>query len=83
MGIPLVMARSDIGAQSIRLSTDESDRWQFEGQVSPKLDGCLEVDLGSSASTRPSSAPDGAALPGPSFAPSLQRLRPCRDHKPN
>jgi hypothetical protein len=72
MGIRLVVARSDIGARSIRLNTDGSDRWQFEGQVSPELDGCLEVDLGSSsASTRLAGAPDGAALPGPCFAPSL------------
>jgi hypothetical protein len=52
MGIPPLMARSDIGARSIRLSTDRSDRWQFDGQVSPKLDGCLELDLGSPTSTR-------------------------------
>jgi hypothetical protein len=36
MGIRLVVARSDIGARSIRLSTDGSDRWQFDGQVSPR-----------------------------------------------
>jgi hypothetical protein len=35
MGIRLLMARSDIGERSIRLSTEGSDRWQFDGQVGP------------------------------------------------
>src|SRR5215207_8228903 len=74
MGIPLVVARSDIGARSIRLSTDGSDRWQFEDRSAPSsTDASRSTWVVGFDQTLPV-APDGAALPRRSFALSLQRL---------
>jgi hypothetical protein len=39
------------GGQELRLDGDGSGRWQINGAAAPHLDGCLDVDLESSAFT--------------------------------
>ena len=46
-----VRGRSAHGATSSTLQTDGAGHWQVDGQDAPQLDGCLDVDLESSAMT--------------------------------
>jgi uncharacterized protein len=44
-------SRSAAGEHERRLETDGSGRWRIDGAPAPALDGCLDVDLESSALT--------------------------------
>lgn len=57
----VVTGRSEAGTRSTVLQADGTGRWQVDGAPAPYLDGCLDVDLESSAMTN--------ALP-------VHRLRP-------
>ena len=46
-----VHGRSDAGALLLALQTDGDGRWQVNGVPAPLLDGCMDVDLESSAMT--------------------------------
>jgi len=46
-----VTARSDTGSSTRLLETDGQGRWSIDGEPAPHLDGCLDVDLESSALT--------------------------------
>jgi uncharacterized protein len=46
-----VAGRSARGRHELRLDGDGSGRWQVDGAAAPHLDGCLDVDLESSAFT--------------------------------
>lgn len=46
-----VTNRSVDGARTTVLEADEDGRWRVDGVVAPLLDGCLDVDLESSAMT--------------------------------
>jgi hypothetical protein len=46
-----VHGRSDAGASSLFLEADGAGHWQVGGALAPYLDGCLDVDLESSAMT--------------------------------
>ena len=46
-----VRGRSGAGALSLALRTDGEGHWQVNGVPAPDLDGCLDVDLESSAMT--------------------------------
>ena len=46
-----VVGRSTSGARSTLLETDGHGRWLVDGVAAPHLDGCLDVDLESSAMT--------------------------------
>ena len=46
-----IAGRSELGAQSVRLDADGLGHWQVDGEVASHLDGCLDVDLESSAMT--------------------------------
>jgi hypothetical protein len=46
-----VVGRSADGAREISLDGDGAGRWQINGAAAPFLDGCLDVDLESSALT--------------------------------
>lgn len=46
-----VSALSSAGEQAVTIETDGSGRWQVDGVARPELDGCLDVDLESSACT--------------------------------
>ncbi|HEY3943591.1 MAG TPA: putative glycolipid-binding domain-containing protein [Solirubrobacteraceae bacterium] len=46
-----VSGRSASGTQKLRLEADGAGRWRTNGAVAPHLDGCLDVDLESSALT--------------------------------
>ncbi|ROR65052.1 putative glycolipid-binding domain-containing protein [Agrococcus jenensis] len=39
------------GVREVRLRRDEGDRWTVDGEHRPELDGCVDVDLESSAVT--------------------------------
>jgi hypothetical protein len=43
--------RSTAGEHEVTMKTDGSGRWQINGAAAPTLDGCLDVDLESSAVT--------------------------------
>jgi hypothetical protein len=43
--------RSTAGEHEVTVKTDGSGRWQINGAATPVLDGCLDVDLESSAMT--------------------------------
>src|SRR5689334_19518726 len=43
--------RSARGRHALRLDADGSGRWRIDGAAAPLLDGCLDVDLESSALT--------------------------------
>jgi uncharacterized protein len=43
--------RSALGRHGLRLDADGSGRWRINGAAAPHLDGCLDVDLESSAFT--------------------------------
>ena len=47
----LVTGRSVSGSNELRLEANGAGRWQVNGVASPHLDGCLDVDLESSALT--------------------------------
>jgi hypothetical protein len=46
-----VVGRSAEGARELSLDADGAGRWQIDGAAAPELDGCLDVDLESSALT--------------------------------
>ena len=46
-----VVGRSTAGEHELRLSGDGAGHWQINGVVTPALEGCLDVDLESSALT--------------------------------
>jgi uncharacterized protein len=46
-----VTARTSAGARSALLESDGAGHWQVDGSPAPQLDGCLDVDLESSAMT--------------------------------
>ena len=46
-----VSGRSASGARELRLETDGAGGWRINGATAPSLDGCLDVDLESSALT--------------------------------
>ncbi len=46
-----VDVRSDLGQFAVRLTADGLGHWQVDGRDAPWLDGCLDVDLESSAAT--------------------------------
>jgi hypothetical protein len=46
-----VWGRSTDGERVVSLACDGSTRWQVDGSERPELDGCLDVDLESSACT--------------------------------
>src|SRR4051795_2547748 len=46
-----VAGRSGAGSRSVLLETDGGGRWHVDGGSAPHLDGCLDVDLESSAMT--------------------------------
>ncbi len=43
--------RSSRGESSVRLQVDDAGRWSVNGSAAPELDGCVDVDLESSACT--------------------------------
>jgi hypothetical protein len=47
----VVSGRSASGTRKLRLEGDGAGRWRLDGRTAPHLDGCLEVDLESSALT--------------------------------
>ena len=46
-----ITSRSVHGSRSISLDADGLGRWRIDGEPAPHLDGCLDVDLESSAMT--------------------------------
>jgi hypothetical protein len=46
-----VGARSELGSRSTILDADGFGRWKVDGERAPQLDGCLDIDLESSALT--------------------------------
>ncbi len=46
-----VDVQSELGRHSVELTTDGLGHWQIDGRPAPILDGCLDVDLESSAAT--------------------------------
>lgn len=46
-----VNGRSSSGSRSTVLEADGAGRWLVDGEIAPNLDGCLDVDLESSAMT--------------------------------
>ena len=46
-----VLGRSTSGSRSILLETDDHGHWLIDGEAATHLDGCLDVDLESSAMT--------------------------------
>jgi uncharacterized protein len=46
-----ITGRSPLGRHEVRLETDGQGHWQVDGAAAPHLDGCLDVDLESSACT--------------------------------
>ncbi len=46
-----VISRSASGRRSVRLEADGAGHWLVDGEAAPHLDGCLDVDLESSATT--------------------------------
>lgn len=46
-----ISGRSAAGHREMSIVTDGAGHWQIDGRVSPDLDGCLDVDLESSAMT--------------------------------
>jgi len=46
-----ITGQSGLGARSVRLDADGLGHWQVDGEVASHLDGCLDVDLESSAMT--------------------------------
>ena len=46
-----VTGQSELGARRLRLEADGLGHWQVDGVAAPFLDGCLDVDLESSAMT--------------------------------
>lgn len=46
-----ITGRSKLGIRSTMLEADGAGHWQVDGQAAPHLDGCLDVDLESSAMT--------------------------------
>ena len=66
----VIRGRSAAGSCTARLEADGNGRWLVDGQPAPGLDGCLDVDLESSALTnalpvRRMGLPAGAAAPAP------------------
>ena len=47
----LVTARTASGSRETRLERDGAGRWSIDGNPAPNLDGCVDVDLESSAMT--------------------------------
>jgi hypothetical protein len=65
-----IRGRSPAGFSSRVLESDGAGRWLVDGQIAPHLDGCLDVDLESSAMTnalpvRRMSLPVAARAPAP------------------
>jgi uncharacterized protein len=50
-GSARVACRSTAGEHEVTVKTDGSGRWEINGAAAPALDGCLDVDLESSAMT--------------------------------
>ena len=46
-----ITGRSEQGARGVRLDADGLGHWQVDGEVASYLDGCIDVDLESSAMT--------------------------------
>src|SRR5262245_44945867 len=46
-----VRGRSRLGAHEVRITGDGTGHWEVDGVPVPELDGCLDVDLESSACT--------------------------------
>lgn len=46
-----VALQSESGARRVLLESDGHERWRIDGEPAPWLDGCLDVDLESSAMT--------------------------------
>jgi uncharacterized protein len=46
-----IRGRSDSGFRSVLLESSGAGRWLVDGKVAPRLDGCLDADLESSAMT--------------------------------
>jgi uncharacterized protein len=46
-----ITGQSELGALSVRLDADGLGHWQVDGEAAARLDGCLDVDLESSAMT--------------------------------
>lgn len=47
----LVRSRTTAGVRTVQLKTDGEGRWRVDGRPAHHLDGCLDVDLESSALT--------------------------------
>jgi uncharacterized protein len=47
----LVSSRASSGARELSLEADGAGQWRIDGEAAPDLDGCLDVDLESSALT--------------------------------
>jgi len=57
-----ITGRSASGSRQILLEADGAGRWLVDGEVASYLNGCLDVDLESSAMTKcPAGTPDGSA----------------------
>jgi hypothetical protein len=46
-----IAGRSAAGRHAVHLERDAADRWRVNGALAPRLDGCIDVDLESSALT--------------------------------
>ena len=46
-----IVGRSDAGTREVAVRHDGRGRWQVDGRAVPELDGCMDVDLESSALT--------------------------------
>jgi uncharacterized protein len=46
-----IVGRSALGVREVRLEGDGAGAWRIDGAAAPELDGCLDVDLESSALT--------------------------------
>jgi hypothetical protein len=79
-----VTSRSAAGRRSVLLNADGAGRWLADGEAAPHLDGCLDVDLESSAMTNALpvhrlALPVGARAAAPAAyvraaGPSVERL---------
>jgi uncharacterized protein len=66
-----VASRSERGRREVRLDADGAGRWLVDGARAPALDGCLDVDLESSALTNAFPARRlGLAVGGDAEAPA-------------
>ena len=70
-----VTARTASGLRETLLACDGEGRWRVDGRVATHLDGCLDVDLESSALTN--TLPVHRLELATGIAPDAGRVRPC------